>query len=157
MGTKRTGSSSTGNGLQHRCFHFQKITPPEEFSDFPNDPTACLESFTRMAGLAANTQSIGIIPTVTLLSQHPAYVARMIATLDDMSGGRCGLNIVTGWNKPEYTQMGLWRGDEYYERRYEYAAEYLQILQELWRTGEYQEIYQKWFGEEPRVAIELWP
>ena len=35
----------------------------------------------------------------------------------------------------EYTQMGLWRGDEYYERRYEYAAEYLQILQELWRTG----------------------
>ena len=45
------------------------------------------------------------------------------------------LNIVTGWNKPEYTQMGLWRGDEYYERRYEYAAEYLQILQELWRTG----------------------
>ena len=97
---------------------------------------ACLESFTLMAGLAANTQSIGIIPTVTLLSQHPAYVARMIATLDDMSGGRCGLNIVTGWNKPEYTQMGLWRGDEYYERRYEYAAEYLQILQELWRTGE---------------------
>ena len=45
---------------------------------------ACLESFTLMAGLAANTQSIGIIPTVTLLSQHPAYVARMIATLDDM-------------------------------------------------------------------------
>ena len=42
--------------------------------------------FHPMAGLAANTQSIGIIPTVTLLSQHPAYVARMIATLDDMSG-----------------------------------------------------------------------
>ena len=56
---------------------------------------ACLESFTLMAGLAANTQSIGIIPTVTLLSQHPAYVARMIATLDDMVAADAA-NIVTG-------------------------------------------------------------
>lgn len=96
---------------------------------------ACLESFTLMAGLAGCTERIGLIPSVALLSQHPAYVARMVATIDDISGGRCGLNIVTGWNKPEYTQMGLWRGDEYYNRRYEYAADYLQILQALWRTG----------------------
>jgi len=60
----------------------------------------------------------------------------MISTLDDISEGRCGLNIVTGWNKPEYTQMGLWRGDEYFDRRYDYAREYLTILKDLWRTGE---------------------
>ncbi|MDE0801164.1 MAG: LLM class flavin-dependent oxidoreductase [Rhodospirillaceae bacterium] len=96
---------------------------------------ACLESFTLMAGLASVTDKIGLIPSIALLSQHPAYVARMMATLDDISGGRCGLNIVTGWNKPEYTQMGLWRGDEYYDRRYEYAADYLTILQDLWRNG----------------------
>ena len=96
---------------------------------------ACLESFTLMAGLASVTEKIGLIPSIALLSQHPAYVARMIATLDDMSNGRTSLNIVTGWNKPEYTQMGLWKGDEYYNKRYDYAAEYLGIMQELWRTG----------------------
>jgi pyrimidine oxygenase len=96
---------------------------------------ACLESFTLMAGLASVTDRIGLIPSVALLAQHPAYVARMVATIDDISNGRCGLNIVTGWNKPEYTQMGLWPGDEYYNRRYEYAREYVEIMQSLWRTG----------------------
>ena len=96
---------------------------------------ACMESFTLMAGLASITERIGLIPTTTILTQHPAYVARMMATLDDISGGRAGLNIVTGWNKPEYQQMGLWRGDEYYEQRYEYARDYVEILRALWREG----------------------
>lgn len=96
---------------------------------------ACLESFTLMAAIAAATKTIGLFPSISLLSQHPAYVARMVATIDDISGGRCGLNIVTGWNKPEYEQMGLWRGDEYYDRRYEFAADYLTILRKLWRDG----------------------
>ena len=96
---------------------------------------ACLESFTLMAAIASVTETIGLFPSISLLSQHPAYVARMVATIDDISGGRCGLNIVTGWNKPEYEQMGLWRGDQYYEQRYEYAADYLTILRQLWRDG----------------------
>ena len=58
--------------------------------------------------------------------------ARMVATIDEISGGRCGLNIVTGWNKPEYTAMGLWPGDDYFARRYDYAAEYTQVLRALW-------------------------
>lgn len=96
---------------------------------------ACLETFTLMAGIAAVTDRIGLFPSVTLLAHHPAVCARMVATIDDISGGRCGLNIVTGWNKPEYTQMGLWRGDDYYDRRYEYAADYLAIVKALWRDG----------------------
>ncbi len=96
---------------------------------------ACLEYFTLMSALAAKTKTIGLIPTVTLLSQHPAFIARMVSTLNDISGGRCGLNIVTGCNEPEYQQMGLWRCDEYYDRRYELTAEYVAILQDLWRQG----------------------
>lgn len=96
----------------------------------------CLESFTLMAGLAAATRTIQLFPSVTLLSTHPAVAARMVATIDDISGGRCGLNIVTGWNKPEYTQMGLWPGDQYYDRRYDYASEYMAILKQAWATGE---------------------
>lgn len=93
---------------------------------------ACLESFTLMAGLAAVTERIGLFPTVTVLAHQPPLIARMVATIDDISNGRCGLNVVTGWNKPEYTQMGLWRGDEYYNRRYEYAADYLTLVKKFW-------------------------
>lgn len=96
---------------------------------------SCLESFTLMAGIAAATKSIGLFPSISILSQHPAVVARMVATIDDISGGRCGLNIVTGWNRPEYTQMGMWPGDEYYARRYDYADEYVTILKGLWNGG----------------------
>jgi pyrimidine oxygenase len=95
----------------------------------------CLDSFTLMAGLAAATSTIELYPSIAVLSTHPALTARMVATIDDISGGRCGLNIVTGWNKPEYTQMGLWPGDDYYGRRYEYAGEYLRVLKEMWRHG----------------------
>ena len=59
----------------------------------------------------------------------------MMSTLDDVRSGRAALNIVTGWNKPEYQQLGLWRGDEYYEQRYEYALGYVEILRGLWREG----------------------
>lgn len=96
---------------------------------------ACLESFSLMSALATVTTRIGLIPTVAILALHPAYVARMMATLDDISGGRAALNIVSGWNKPEYAQMGLWRGDAYYTQRYEYALDYVQILRALWQEG----------------------
>jgi len=96
---------------------------------------SCLESFTLMAAIAAATDKIGLFPSISILSQHPAVVARMIATIDDISGGRCGLNIVTGWNKPEYTQMGMWPGDEYYGSRYEFADEYVTVLKGLWEGG----------------------
>jgi pyrimidine oxygenase len=88
-----------------------------------------------MAGLAAVTEHIQLFASVALPTLPPALVARMAATIDDISTGRFGINIVTGWNKLEYAQMGLWPGDWYYERRYDYAREYVTILRELWATG----------------------
>lgn len=93
---------------------------------------SCLETFTLMAGLAAVTDTIQLFPTVTVLARHPALVARMVSTIDDISNGRCGLNVVTGWNRPEYTQMGVWPGDDYYARRYEFAADYLTLVKKFW-------------------------
>src|SRR5262249_20984947 len=55
-----------------------------------------LESFTLMAGLAAVTERIQLFASVALPTLHPALVARM-ATIDDISGGRFGINIVSGW------------------------------------------------------------
>jgi pyrimidine oxygenase len=94
-----------------------------------------LDSFTLMAGLASVTERIRLFATVPTLAIPPAICARMAATLDSISHGRFGLNVITGWQRPEYSQMGLWPGDEYFAQRYDYVAEYVQILRELWTTG----------------------
>lgn len=94
-----------------------------------------LESFTLMSGLAAVTSKIKIYATTATLVMPPAIVARMAATLDSISNGRFGLNVVTGWQRPEYSQMGMWPGDEYFGKRYQYLSEYVQVLKELWATG----------------------
>ena len=63
----------------------------------------------------------------------PPITARMAVTIDCISHGRFGVNIISGWQRREYTQMGIWPGAEHYRRRYEYCAEYVTIMQELWR------------------------
>ena len=94
-----------------------------------------MESLTLMAGLAAVTSTIDLYATVHPLLLHPAVAAKMLQTIDDISGGRAGVNIVTGWNKYEFSQMGMWPGDDYYARRYEYAAEWLEVVDQLWAKG----------------------
>ncbi len=88
-----------------------------------------------MAGLAAVTHRIKLFATAATLTLPPAIVARMAATIDSISHGRFGVNLVTGWQRPKYSQMGLWLRDEHFVRRYDYLAEYAQILRELWETG----------------------
>lgn len=94
-----------------------------------------LESFTLMAGLAAVTEKIKIYATCATLVVPPAYAARMASTIDSISHGRFGLNLITGWQKPEYSQMGLWPGEEHFRNRYKMLDEYAHILRELWATG----------------------
>ncbi|MDB5820676.1 MAG: rutA [Rhizobacter sp.] len=95
-----------------------------------------LESFTLMAGLAAVTTKIKLFATSASLVMPPAIVARMASTIDSISGGRFGVNLVTGWQRPEYSQMGLWPGDQFFSSRYEYLSEYIQVLRDLWGTGQ---------------------
>ncbi|RMX04933.1 pyrimidine utilization protein A [Corticibacter populi] len=94
-----------------------------------------LESFTLMAGLAAVTSKIKLYGTAASLVMSPAIVARMAATIDSISNGRFGVNLVTGWQRPEYSQMGMWPGDEFFSTRYNYLTEYVQVLRDLWGTG----------------------
>jgi pyrimidine oxygenase len=96
---------------------------------------AAYESMTLSSALLAHTERIRVIASVGILSVHPAMTARMMATLDGIAPGRTGLNIVTGWNPMEYSQMGLWPGDSYFRYRYAYAAEYVEILRGLWADG----------------------
>jgi pyrimidine oxygenase len=94
-----------------------------------------LESFTLMAGIAAVTEKIKLYATIATLTIPPAILARMAVTIDDIAPGRFGINIVSGWNRSEYSQMGIWPGDDFYEYRYDYSTEYVTILKELWATG----------------------
>ncbi len=94
-----------------------------------------LDSFTLMAGLAAVTKRIRLFATCPVLALPPPIAARMAVTVDDISSGRFGLNIISGWQRREYAQMGIWPGTEHYKRRYEYCAEYVTIMRELWGTG----------------------
>jgi pyrimidine oxygenase len=102
---------------------------PSEFWDHN------LESFTLMAGLAAVTTRIQLFATCAVLTMPPPIAARMAVTIDSISHGRFGVNIISGWQRAEYTQMGIWPGAEHYRRRYDYCAEYVTIMKELWATG----------------------
>ncbi|GLS27600.1 pyrimidine utilization protein A [Marinibactrum halimedae] len=95
-----------------------------------------LESFSLMAGLAAVTSKIKLYATAATLVLPPAIMARMAATIDSISHGRFGVNLVTGWQRPEYSQMGMWPGDQFFGNRYEYLDEYIKVCKELWETGQ---------------------
>jgi pyrimidine oxygenase len=45
------------------------------------------------------------------------------------------VNLVTGWQKAEYDQMGLWPGEEHFKHRYEMVTEYVTVMKELWEAG----------------------
>ncbi|WP_028029376.1 pyrimidine utilization protein A [Gemmobacter nectariphilus] len=94
-----------------------------------------LESFTLMSALAATTKRIKLFASSAILTLPPAIVARMISTIDNIAPGRIGVNIVTGWAPNEYTQMGMWPGNDYFGYRYDYATEYVQVMQDLWEKG----------------------
>jgi pyrimidine oxygenase len=88
-----------------------------------------------MAGLAAVTEKIKIYATCPTLVIPPAFAARMASTIDSISHGRFGINLITGWQKPEYSQMGLWPGEDHFRNRYKMLSEYAEILRELWAKG----------------------
>jgi pyrimidine oxygenase len=88
-----------------------------------------------MAGLAAVTEKIKLFASTPILTLPPAMVARMASTIDSIAPGRFGINLITGWQKAEYDQMGLWPGEKHFKNRYQYLAEYTTVLKELLETG----------------------
>lgn len=89
------------------------------------------EPVTLLSALAASTEHIGLIATVSTTFNEPYHVAREFASLDHLSGGRAGWNIVTSGNVNEARNFGL---DEHvaHGRRYERAHEFLEVAVKLW-------------------------
>ncbi len=91
-----------------------------------------LESVTMMAGIAEATKNVKIWATVHPLLQNPAVTAKMMTTLDHISGGRAGLNIVAGAYRAEFDQMGMWDDSLDHEARYALTEEWTAIIKRLW-------------------------
>ena len=92
-----------------------------------------LEAVTVMAGIAAITKRIKIWATLHAILHNPAVAAKMIATLDRISGGRAGLNIVAGAYRGEFEQMGAWDAGLDHDARYDLTEEWTKIVKRLWR------------------------
>jgi alkanesulfonate monooxygenase SsuD/methylene tetrahydromethanopterin reductase-like flavin-dependent oxidoreductase (luciferase family) len=90
------------------------------------------ETFTWAAGLAASTERIGLFMTVHVPLVHPVYAAKALATVDHISGGRAGLNIVCGWNPDEFAMFGTAPTKDAYAQ----AGEWIEIVQRAYASGE---------------------
>lgn len=84
-----------------------------------------------VSAMAAVTRHLGFGLTANLTYEAPYLFARRLSTLDHLSGGRVGWNIVTGYLDSAAKAMGLTEQVEH-DRRYEQADEYLEVLYKLW-------------------------
>lgn len=94
-----------------------------------------LEPLTLLAALGACTSHIGLVATASTTYNEPFHVARKYSSIDHISGGRAGWNVVTSWSKQEAWNFNR---DEHlgYEERYERAAEFVEVVRALWDSWE---------------------
>jgi pyrimidine oxygenase len=91
-----------------------------------------LEAVTMMAGIAAVTKRVKVWATLHAILHNPAVAAKMIATMDQISNGRAGLNIVAGAYRGEFEQMDAWDAALDHDARYELTEEWTRIVKRLW-------------------------
>lgn len=104
-----------------------------------------LETMTWAAGLLAQTRNIAVFATIHTTANNPVVVAKQMATIDQIGQGRAGLNIVAGWNKPEYEAMGLTLPNDH-ETRYAYAQEWFDVIRKLWKEEDHFDWNGKFFS-----------
>jgi probable F420-dependent oxidoreductase len=99
---------------------------------FPTRPTqAYLEPLSTLGFLAGITQRLRLgIAVLVMPYRHPLLTAKMIATLDNLSGGRIDLGIGAGWMREEFESLGI--SGDIYEHRGSATDEQLRILKAAW-------------------------
>jgi N-acetyl-S-(2-succino)cysteine monooxygenase len=90
-----------------------------------------LEPLTLLSAIAAVTRDIGLICTTSTTFSEPYNVARQFASLDHISGGRAGWNVVT--SQGDYVAQNFgYESIPSHDHRYERAAEFLEVVKGLW-------------------------
>jgi FMN-dependent oxidoreductase (nitrilotriacetate monooxygenase family) len=93
------------------------------------------EPITILSALAAVTENIGLVGTLTVSYSEPFNVARQFASLDHISNGRAGWNVVTSWLGDTAANFSKTEHPAH-DVRYRIAAEYLSVVQGLWDSWE---------------------
>ncbi|MBR0655502.1 LLM class flavin-dependent oxidoreductase [Plastoroseomonas arctica] len=94
-----------------------------------------MEPMTLLPALAVLTKHIGLVTTASTTYNEPFHVARKFATLDLISHGRAGWNIVTSWSEAEAKNFNR-EAHLDYDTRYERAAEFVEVVKGLWDCWE---------------------
>ena len=108
---------------------------PVLHGDVAQKPYGSLEPTVLLAAIAAVTERIGLIATASTTYNDPYNLARRFATLDHISGGRAGWNVVTTAGEAAARNFSL-REQPAHWRRYERAAEFLEVAGKLWDSWE---------------------
>lgn len=90
------------------------------------DDQDLLETWTGAAALASITSKIELIAAIKPLLYHPVVLAKMALQIENISGGRFGINLVNAWFKPELERAGI--GFPEHDDRYAYGREWIEIV-----------------------------
>lgn len=114
--------------------HFDSIFLADQLAlpdDVASAPRTWLEPITALGALAVSTSRIGLIATASTTYTEPFNLARQFASLDHISGGRIGWNIVTSWMAAAARNFGG-AGQVTHADRYARGEEFMQVVRALW-------------------------
>jgi FMN-dependent oxidoreductase (nitrilotriacetate monooxygenase family) len=94
-----------------------------------------MEPMTLLPALAMVTQHVGLVTTASTTYNEPYNLARKFATLDLISKGRAGWNVVASWSEHEAQNFGLETTLDY-DTRYARSAEFVDVVKGLWDSWE---------------------
>ncbi|MFC8075249.1 LLM class F420-dependent oxidoreductase [Streptomyces sp. NPDC057307] len=93
---------------EHTHIPVERTTPYPAGGELPREYGRTLDPFVALAQAAAVTDRLGLATGITLIAQHdPIDLAKQVATLDHLSGGRFTLGLGFGWNKEEAADHGV--------------------------------------------------
>ena len=94
-----------------------------------------LDPFTPIAAMAAATTSIGFAGTCSTTYEQPFHLARRLGSLDHLTDGRIGVNIVTSYLPNANENFGVDPTKYTHDERYDVADEFLSVCYKLWETS----------------------
>ncbi|MDF3300525.1 TIGR03619 family F420-dependent LLM class oxidoreductase [Streptomyces tropicalis] len=113
---------------EHTHIPVERTTPYPAGGDLPREYARTFDAFVALGQAAAVTERLGLGTGITLVAQHdPIDLAKQIATLDHLSGGRFTLGLGYGWNVEEAADHGVhWR------TRRDLVRDRMALMRALW-------------------------
>ncbi|MFI2737108.1 LLM class F420-dependent oxidoreductase [Streptomyces sp. NPDC018711] len=135
---------------EHTHIPVSRETPYPAGGELPREYARTLDPMVALGQAAAVTERLGLGTGITLITQHdPIVLAKQVATLDHLSGGRFTLGVGFGWNREEAADHGV----DWPTRR-KLGRDRLDLMRALWAPEP--RAYEGEYGESVR-ASEVWP